>query len=227
MFDYDADAMWAVQPHGLGLSYFGLVFDWYRACRKLGLSVDILPPTCRNFDGYALVLVPGMMHMAEDLKEALSAASGQVVLGPRSGARDAYFRMSVPLPPAWPGSDLTVSRVQSMRPDMPVVIKGGGAIIGYFEQVEGGLDPVLITEDGAPVAVRCGARVTYMAGWGDDSAHMRLIGAVAPDLEVLEMPEGVRRRVTGSEEFWFNHTTLTVDTEGKTIPPAGVLRRPT
>lgn len=44
IFDYDAEWAWAVQPHGKGLSYFGLVLDHYRALRRAGLSVDIIPP---------------------------------------------------------------------------------------------------------------------------------------------------------------------------------------
>ena len=226
MFDYDADAMWAVQPHGAGLSYFGLVFDWYRACRKLGWSVDILPPTARAFDGYALVLVPGMMHMPDDLKAALQSTTQQVVLGPRSAARDAHFRIPAPLPPAWPGSDLTVARVQSMRPDMPVPLSGGGQVAGYFEQVEGGGEVLLRTQPGAPVALRCSDHVTYVAGWLDDAAHMRLLRGLVPDLETHDMPEGARRRETGNEVFWFNYSTQDVKIDGKTVPAAGVLRRP-
>lgn len=226
MFDYDADAMWAVQPHGAGLSYFGLVFDWYRACRKLGWSVDILPPTARAFDGYALVLVPGMMHMPDDLKAALESATPQVVLGPRSAARDAHFRIPAPLPPAWPGSDLTVARVQSMRPDMPVPLSGGGQVVGYFEQVERGGEVLLRTQPGAPVALRCSDHVTYVAGWLDDAAHMRLLRGLVPDLETHHMPEGARRRETGNEVFWFNYSTQDVKIDGKTVPAAGVLRRP-
>lgn len=226
MFDYDADAMWAVQPHGAGLSYFGLVFDWYRACRKLGWSVDILPPTARAFDGYALVLVPGMMHMPDDLKAALESATPQVVLGPRSAARDTHFRIPAPLPPAWPGSDLTVARVQSMRPDMPVPLSGGGQVVGYFEQVEGGGEVLLRTQPGAPVALRCSDHVTYVAGWLDDAAHMRLLRGLVPDLETHDMPEGARRRETGNEVFWFNYGTQDIQIDGKTVPAAGVLRRP-
>ncbi|MEP1962036.1 beta-galactosidase [Tateyamaria sp.] len=225
MFDYDADAMWTVQPHGTDLSYFGLVFDWYRACRKLGLSVDILPPDTRDFDGYALVMVPGMMHMSDDLKDALNAASGQVILGPRSGARDAHFTIPTPLPPAWPGSDLVVERVQSIRPDLPVPVQGGGAVIGYLEQLGGGEACILHTEDNAPLAVRCAPRVTYMAGWGDDALHMRLIKMVAPDLATHNLPEGLRRRETGAEVFWFNYADHPVEVEGEMLQPAGVLRR--
>jgi beta-galactosidase len=225
VFDYDADAAWAVQPHGAGLTYFGLVFDWYCSLRRLGLSVDFLPPHTRDFGGYQLVLAPGMMHMPDDLKAVLSAAEAQVIIGPRSAARDADFNIPTPLPPAWPGSDLTVARVQTMRPDMPVDLAGGGAVHGYLEQIEGGGEPVLATASGAPVAVRCAARVTYMAGWGDPAAHMRLIRDLVPDLVVHEMPEGVRRRQTGTETFWFNYAAHPVEIEGQTLQAAGVLRR--
>ncbi|WP_415921160.1 beta-galactosidase [Tateyamaria sp. SN6-1] len=225
IFDYAADAAWAVQPHGAGLSYFGLVFDWYRALRKLGLSVDILPPSTREFDGYALVLAPGMMHMPDDLKTALNTADGQVIIGPRTGARDADFNIPTPLPPAWPGSDLTVSRVQSMRPDMPITLARVGTIHSYFEQIESGGPVLMETTDGAPVAASCGARVTYMAAWGDDAAHMALIRALVPDLPVFVMPEGVRRRETGTEVFWFNYGAEAAQVEGQTLDPAGVLRR--
>lgn len=225
IFDYDADAAWAVQPHGAGLSYFALVFDWYRSARKLGLSIDILPATCRDFEGYELVLAPGMMHMPDDLKSALSSASGEVIVGPRTAARDAHFNIPVPLPPAWPGSDLTVSRVQSMRPDMPVALAEAGAVHSYLEQIEGGGAVLLSTAKGALVAVRCADSVTYMAGWGDDAAHMRLIRAVVPDLAFEEMPKGVRRRDTGTETFWFNYGSGSAEVAGTTLPPAGVLRR--
>ena len=86
LFDYDADFVWAAQPHGAGLSYFGLVFDWYRSLRKLGLSIDILPATDRDFEGYQLIVVPGMIHMPADLKNALSNTSSEVILGLRTCA---------------------------------------------------------------------------------------------------------------------------------------------
>ncbi|APX12032.1 beta-galactosidase [Tateyamaria omphalii] len=225
VFDYDADWAWSVQPHGAGLSYFGLVFDWYRACRKLGLSVDILPPDARDFAGYALVLAPGMMHMPDELKSALQNADAEVIFGPRAAARDVDFNIPTPLPPAWPGSDLTVARVQSMRPDLPVPVQGGGAVSRYLEQLEGGGDVVMTTDDGAPIAVRCAPHVTYVGGWGDDAVHMRLIETLVPALEVDRMPEGVRRRDTATERFWFNYSDRPMQVGGRDMPPAGVSRQ--
>ena len=126
IFDYSADWAWKVQPHGRGLTYFALVLDHYRALRRAGLSVDILPPSTRDFTGYRAVFAPGLMHMDEGLKTALAASDAEVVIGPRSAARDADFAIPLPLPPSLADLDVTVSRVESLRPDMPVAVGVGG-----------------------------------------------------------------------------------------------------
>ncbi len=41
------------------------------------------------------------------------------------------------------------------------------------------------------------------------------------------MPDGVRRRDTGSETFWFNYADHPVEVAGTVLPVAGVLRRVT
>ncbi|MFK7901566.1 MAG: beta-galactosidase, partial [Nitratireductor sp.] len=113
IFDYDADFAWATQPHGKELNYFDLVFDHYKALRALGLSVDILPSNTKSFDDYALVLAPGLMHMSDTLKTALSSSTAQVVIGPRSGARTKEMSMPVPLAPAIDAIDCIVTSVES------------------------------------------------------------------------------------------------------------------
>ncbi|MEM1429805.1 MAG: beta-galactosidase [Pseudomonadota bacterium] len=226
LFDYEAEWAWATQPHGAGLSYFGLIFEHYRALRRLGLSVDILPPDA-TVEGYRVVLAPGLMHMTDALKERLTAASAEVLVGPRSGARDAEFSIPVLLPPAYPGLDATVSRVESLRPDMPVPLAGGGAVHGYLEEVEGTADIVLQTEAGAPVALRTG-RVTYMGGWGDEAALGRLLSDLChrAGIATRDMPEGVRCRDTETERFLFNYTDKSVEIAEGVLPPAGVMRVP-
>lgn len=225
VFDYGSEWMWQIQPHGAGLSYFDLVLAHYRALRRLGLSVDILPPTTRDFAGYALVLAPGLMVVPEDLKSALNACNAQVLIGPRTAARDTDFTLPVPLPPDWPGLGVTVSRLESLRPDMPVTLAGGGAVTGWLEQLEGTAPAVLTSEDGAVVAQRAG-HVTYMGGWGDAAALHRLLSELCDlaGLETLDLPEGVRVRDTGTERFWFNHAPHPVDTVAGTLPVAGVRR---
>ncbi|MEL6649140.1 MAG: alpha-amylase family protein, partial [Pseudomonadota bacterium] len=44
VFDYTSQWAWEAQPQGADFDYFALCFALYRACRSLGLSVDILSP---------------------------------------------------------------------------------------------------------------------------------------------------------------------------------------
>lgn len=225
IFDYDADAAWSVQPHGEGNSYFGLVFDVYRALRSLGLSIDIIPATTRDFGGYDLIMVPGLMHMPEDLKTALMGAQGQVVLGPRSAARDGEFNIPVPLPPALPGSDLAVSRVESIRADMPRALEGGGQIERYVEHLEGDGEALIVDMSGRPFTMRLPQGPIYVAGWGDRVAWSRVVRLAAHgSLTLVDLPDGLRVRETGTERFWFNYGVEDVEFMKRSLSKAGILR---
>ncbi|PIE07325.1 MAG: beta-galactosidase [Rhodobacterales bacterium] len=239
LFDYEAAWAWQVQPHGRGLDYVDLVFAQYRALRGLGLSVDILPPDSRDFAGYRLIAVPGMMHMPEELKAALAASGAQVVVGPRSAARDADMAIPLPLPPALPGLDVTVARAESLRPDAPEPLEGagaelgpeggvvGGAVVGYREDLEGRAAVRLRTASGAAVAMSEG-RLHYLGAWLDDAGNRRLFRdlGTAAGLELLDLPDGVRRRDTGGERFWFNYDTVPHEVAGRRLEPVSVRREP-
>ena len=226
IFDYDAAWAWEVQPQGQGMDYFGLVFDFYRAFRRVGVTVDILPPTQRDFGGYRVVAAPGMMTMPDDLKTALAQSGADVLIGPRSAARDSDFTIPVPLPPAWPGLDVIVSRLETLRPDMPIPLSGGGHVKNWFEHLESESESLFLTEAGMPGAMRSGS-ITYCGGWGDDAFFDRLVKDVCDRTRVdtTVMPMGVRLRDTGTERFWFNHNPHDVEIEGKTLGPAGVIRQ--
>ncbi|MCC1494844.1 beta-galactosidase [Cognatishimia sp. F0-27] len=225
IYDYDAEWAWNTQPQGDGLRYFDLVFEHYRALRRAGLSVDILPPTTRQLDGYRAVFAPGLVHVPDALKATLSAAKASVLIGPRSAARDVDFCLPVPLPPDWPGLDVTVSRLETFRSDMPRPLDGGGAAVHWLETLETRADPILTLEDGTPVLVGSQA-CFYCAAWLDESGLDRLVACVAKraDLSVTPMPEGLRCRDTGAERFWFNHTNAEIDSPDGPVPAAGVLR---
>jgi len=229
VFDYDAEWAWAVQPHGAGLSYFELVFNHYRALRRAGLSVDIVPPDA-ELCGYAAILAPGLMHLPRTLSDRLAgrAAEGVAVLiGPRTGARGPDMAIPVPLPPAFPGLEAVVARVESLRPDSPVPLEGGGTVQGYLEHLDGSAGVLCCTADGTPAAVFA-RTVTYMGGCGDADALDRLVARLCGQagLEMLALPEGVRVRDTAAERFWFNYTDRTVSTAAGDISPAGYLRTP-
>jgi len=227
IFDYESDWAWTVQPHGAGLSCFGLVLDCYRALRRAGLSVDIIRAEAAALAGYKAIFAPGLMILHEDLKAALQASEAQVVLGPRAGARTRDMAIPSALPPGLPGVDLRVARVESMRPDMPLPLVGGGAIVGYLDEIEGTGATILETTTGQPVAQQFGS-LTYVAGWLDEAGFDRLIREITDraGLAVRPMPEGVRIRDTSTERFWFNYSDKTVTTEAGDLPPAGVLRQP-
>ncbi|MCK0148406.1 beta-galactosidase [Marivita sp. S6314] len=226
IFDYDAAWAWDVQPQGQGLDYFALVFDLYRAFRRAGVSIDILPPTQRQFEDYRIVAAPGMMTVPDDLKSALTEASAHVLIGPRTAARDADFKIPVPLPPDWPALDATVSRLETLRPDMPIPVSGGGQVKNWFEHLEGGAEIVFTTGSDMPIVLRSG-RTSYCGGWGDDAFFDRLVKDLCAqaDVDVLALPKGVRVRDTATERFWFNHNPHDVDSPAGPLSPAGVIRQ--
>ena len=227
LFDYDAGFAWAVQPHGRGLTYFGLAFDTYRAMRSLGLSVDILPVTAKAFSGYRVIAAPGLMHMTREIRERLASSGAEVILGPRSGARDESMRIPVPLPPHMPGLDVTVVRVESLRPDMPIALAGGGAVTGYREILEGAAEPLERTVDGEAVVVSQG-KLRYVGAWLDQTALRRIVRVAceAAGVDCLpDLPRGVRLRDTGRERFWFNHDVEEHRVGDLTLAPVSVLRQ--
>lgn len=224
VFDYDADFAWTTQPHGASLSYFQLVFDTYKALRKLGISVDIVRGETRDFSGYRIVATPGLIYMPQDLKQALAEANALVVLGPRTAARNADMVIPVPLPPDVPGLEVTVSRVESLRPDMPMALTGGGAFTGYREELETAADVVLELEDGQPAVVRQ-EHLIYVGGWGDAAALQRIYKPLCEEAGIAtqELSGGVRCRDTEGFRIWTNYGAEAADTPAGRIKAAGVL----
>ncbi|MFW2587005.1 beta-galactosidase [Sagittula sp. SSi028] len=224
-FDYESDWAWSIQPHGAGLSYFDLVLDTYRALRKLGLSIDILRPGA-DLTGYRMICVPGQMILSDEDKAALAACGAEVVIGPRTAARSADMQTPVPLPPAMPGLDVTVARVESLRPDMPIA-SDGGHITGYRDVIETTLTDLTRASDGSIVTARS-HQITYLAAWLDQPALIRVMEGIAKraGLDTITLPEGVRRRRTATEVFWFNHDTTEHEVAGQRLAPLAVLRQP-
>ena len=214
IFDYDADAMWHIQPHGVDseskpLTYFGLVFDTYRALRKLGLSIDIVPPTQRSFSQYKLICAPGLVHMAPDLIATLQNSDAHIILGPRSAARDVDYNIHTSLPPNIASLEIKIIRLDSIHPQMSIAIKGDGQIQNYREILETKGDVLLETDDNNPVLVRQDNSY-YLAAFLDPIAWQRVFKTICEEigLETIELPEGVRIRDTKTERFWFNYDEI-------------------
>ena len=223
VFDYASAWAWDVQPQGRDFTYFRLVFETYRALRKLGLNVDILPPDTADLSAYALVLAPGVATLSAPLLAALAAHKGLSLIGPRSNAKTAEFATPVPLPPNLPGLAATIARVESLPPDVPVDLPLGGALRHWREKLETTAEVVEASTDGWPALIRAGG-LHYLAGWADEVALARILDRLCHEagLATDHLPEGLRRRDSATHQFLFNYNSFAVEWQGRDIPAAGV-----
>ncbi len=211
VFDYASAWAWATQPQGRDFDYFRLVFETYRGLRRAGLTIDILPPDTADLAPYALVAIPGLAAWSDPLRAALGAFTGRAVIGPRTGAKTEHLAIPAALPPDLPALQTRVARVESLRPAGPVPLERGGNFHIWREVTDGGSEVVELTADGEAALRRVG-NLTYLCGWPDPAAMRRLMAGFAREagLEVLDLPDGLRRTQTASEIFWFNYSAETV-----------------
>lgn len=225
IFDYDADFSWAALNHVKDGDYFELVFDHYRALRRLGINIDILPSSQRDFSNYQCIIAPGLMHMDADLLSCLENSDALVIYGPATHSRTETLRISHPLPPNLPNLDVTVARIDTPRGDMPIPLSNGGHALRYREVLEGTATPILTDQQGSAIAVQ-NRKSVYLGAYLEHETLIQFYDRLLTEanIETLQLPQGVRRRMTKTEEFWFNYDCEPMDTPRGTLEPAGVLR---
>ncbi|WP_029030995.1 beta-galactosidase [Salinarimonas rosea] len=231
VLDYEASWVWETERQGAECDYFRLVLDVYRALRRAGLSVDIVPPTTTDLSPWAMVLAPGLAIWPPALRAALAAYEGVWLVGPRAGAKTRDFRIPDGLPPEAPGLDVRVARTETLRSDCPVPLAEGGAFRFWREFPEGAAPVLEACADGTP-ALLGDARRAYLAGWPDDAALDRIVrrAAATAGLATLSLPDGLRVRDRGCVRFVTNYSADAIALDGVvpgasgTLPPAGVLR---
>lgn len=223
VFDYESAWAWATQPQGADFDYFRLVFAWYRALRRLGVNIDIIPSDTADLSPWRLVLAPGLFTLSAPLRAALPSVSGAVILGPRANSKTPDFAIPPTLGPDLPGLDTRVVRVESLPPGSRVGLENGGAFVHWAEELEGQADVTLRRADGAAAMVRAGP-VQYLAGWPDDATLRDLLRNACAQVGVttIDLPDGVRTRECGGVRFWFNHGPDAVEWQGAPLPAAGV-----
>lgn len=221
VFDYPSEWAWATLPQGAGFSYFRLMLDAYRALRRCGVSVDIVPSSVTDLSAYALVLAPGLATMPKALCQALKDTVALV--GPRSNAVTEEMSIPTPMGPDLPDFDVTVARVESLPPTARRPVRGGGAVQHWVEALDGSADVTFETEAGAPILTRTGT-LHYLSAWPDEELWARIIHDLAQTagLAVQTLPEGLRLRDTTTHRFAFNYGPESIDFQGKSIPAAGV-----
>ena len=222
VFDYQSQWAWEAQPQGQDFDYFRLVFDQYRALRRLGLSVDILPADTHDFGNRKLVLIPGLMSWNDQLLGAIKDFKGSVLAGPRTGSKDDNMWIPTPMPPNMPDVDALISRVASMRPQSKIELEKGGFAHKWLEEIEA-KDVLEHGKDGSPILIGTHHRA-YLGAWLDDEAMLRVVKefATAVNLATTEMPEGVRKRQMGDREIVINYNSDEVQFLGIKIPAADV-----
>jgi beta-galactosidase len=226
IFDYASSWMWEVQPQGRDFSYFRLMFEAYKALRRKGLSIDILPPDAEDLSQYRLILAPGLGHVPPALWSAMRESGAVLVLGPRTNAKTPQMSIPVPLPPALDGLDWTVDLVESLPPGATVPLAQGGAFRHWFEHLEGSGAQLAATADGRPAVVG-DARLRYVAGWPDADGWAPILADACREagLASVDLPDGLRIRDTATHRFAFNYAPEPVEWEGESLPPAGVAWR--
>ncbi|PRY94586.1 beta-galactosidase [Hasllibacter halocynthiae] len=232
VFDYPSAWAWETQPQGADFEYLHLCLTFYRAARKLGLDLDVIPAGTADLSPWPLVLIPGLATVPDALRGAIAAHGARVLAGPRANAKTPEMAIPLPLPPDLPGLDCTVALVESLPPSADMPLAGGGALTRWREALEGGADVVEALRDGRPAAMAArtegGGRLTYLGGWPDDAAALRIVRreAEAAGLAVRDLPEGVRTRRTPTHRVWLNYAAEARDTPAGRLPPAGVIREP-
>ena len=195
VYDYPSAWAWEAQPHGADFDYFALCFDVYRALRRAGLSIDVIPPDARDLRAYALVMAPGLLELTPGFTEAVASSNARIILGPRAGLKTAELSTPAPMGPRLPGISLTVTHVESLPPFAPVPLAAGGAVGRWFEALDTDAEILERTVDGRPVLAG-GRRIGYLAGWPDERALDRIVRreADARNLPTLDLPSGLRVR---------------------------------
>lgn len=220
VFAYEAEWVTTVQPQGAGFSALRRTFEWYGALRQLGFDVDIVPPNA-DLAGYALVALPCLPIVPDQLVDSLLAVEARVLIGPRTGSKNPNCAIPDELPPGAMQRliPLQITRVESLREGL--VERGAGfEVRDWLEHVDTALEPELALADGRGILFRHG-RCRYLAAVVDMTTLQSILGDMAREagLTARKLPEGLRLRSLGRLQMAFNHTTGKVPLGG--LVPAG------
>ncbi|MGB7286916.1 MAG: beta-galactosidase [Salaquimonas sp.] len=215
ILDYPSSWAWEIQPQGKEFNYFRLVFDFYKALRSLGLTIDIIPSSKADLSQYKMVVVPGLFTFSESLCKVLENCKGVTLIGPRSGSKTENFAIPISLPPSLSKSilDIEVLSAESLRPDCPVECTTGSFKI-WREFVETGPDAtcVLETLDGHPALIAQNNH-HYLCGWPDEPMLKVIFARLCKTakLETLNLPDEIRLTHADGKYFVTNYGSQTAD----------------
>ncbi len=227
VFDYPSQWAWDVQPQGRDFDYFRVVFDTYRALRRLGLSVDIIPAQIDEIKGRRLIIIPALMQAEADFTQALNASDAVIVYGPRFASK-AGGMMTNTNAPDIDGLDVQVLRVATLRPNVQIALANGGFVKKWMEDLAVNGAVIEATVDGAAVVVGQDGvqdKRFYIGAWLDDTALIRVLTGMAKHAGITTepMPEGLRKRHTAWGDMLVNYNDYDVDFNGVCVKACDVL----
>lgn len=211
IFDYEAGWVYEIQPHGEGINYSRLVFNFYTALRQLGLNVDVIPANA-SLDGYKLIVVPSLPIVSDEVLTNFSRCRGIVVFGPRSGSKTESFQIPRELPPG-PLQKLLptkVVQVESLGPEsMEKIIWHNKEypVSLWKEWIETELEPEAVWMEGGAALVR-NDNYYYLGFWPSEAFLSEFFEHLASEvgLNPMRLPAGIRFRRRGNLMFAFNFT---------------------
>ena len=227
VFDYPSQWAWDVQPQGRDFDYFRVVFDTYRALRRLGLSVDIIPAQIDEIKGRRLIIIPALMQAEADFAQALNTSDAVIVYGPRFASKIGTMMTNTNAPDI-DGLDVQVLRVATLRPNVQIALANGGFVKKWMEDLATKATVIEATVDGAAVVVGQDGvqdKRFYIGAWLDDTALIRVLTGMAKHAGITTepMPEGLRKRHTAWGDMLVNYNDYDVDFNGVCVKACDVL----
>jgi beta-galactosidase len=137
---YSPDSRWALEQQRFNNAYDPLkvLEEWYRPFARVGQTLDVLPPDA-DLSRYRLVVAPGLNVLPAAVADRLAAwvrAGGHLVLGPRSGMKDADNALWPQRQPGPLALALGAHVIQYIAPDGPVPVAGFGEADIWTESLE-------------------------------------------------------------------------------------------
>jgi beta-galactosidase len=237
VFDYEAAWTLGIQPQGDNFDYMEVVLSFYRAFRRLGLNVDVIPQRA-SLDSYSIVAIPSLPIVQPELVESLKSFRGHVLIAPRTGSKTPDFQIPYELPPGRLQDliPITVVRVESLPDFTPVSVIWNSSVFEcrtWLEHVSSDLSPFIRLQSGQGVAYRH-SKLNYLAILPGQTLLNGIVEelARAERLNITILPNDVRSRARGRLQYFFNYgpepVTLQFSPEtifqlgGPEIPVAGV-----
>ena len=220
VFDYESAWAWEAQPQGADFDQFRLAFSAYRACRRAGLNVDILPPDAADLSAYKFTLAPGIMNLSAPLRTALRDVTA--LIGPRTDTKTEHLSIPTPMGPNVDGLEATIVLTESLPPDVGVPLENGGQFLHWREVLEGNAPVRLRSTDGH--AAIMGDNLRYLGGWPDDATWDLILHDMCTEVGLTHhaLLDGLRLRDTQTHRFVFNYAPEPLSWNGVEIAPAGV-----